>query len=866
MKSHSDRATVFSRKGISNCKECPFNSHPRVCGGTFLNHIGKVVLVAEAPGGEEAKRRMPFVGKAGEFLKNSTSTVGYTWASTYQMNVINCRPPANAIYTPAAVKAINNCRPGFMQELEFTVEMGAKVFVALGQTALNAFNVTDASITKARGSVYEKMIGTERVFIIPTYHPSYILRGNMREESTFLTDLQKAQQIARNGWEKPVEAFEINPTYEDVYEFWETVEKENATLAVDIETAGGFGPDSYTKMVGFAIDEERALCIPITKQGGGPYWDKEDYYHVRVLMKKLLKQPTIWQNCLFDVPRLRKDGFDITNIAHDLMLVHHALHPELAHNLAYIVSTYGKTPYWKDAREMSFKAAEAMNDDEFRTYNLRDVVVLHQCLPGLYEEAKEEGVLWAYEQNMKLIPVVEHIQENGLLLDEKQLKTYTKELKAEQKETREKITSLGVSPHLNLKSVQDKVFFFYGKLPPSKYADALVVQETSKRTDTKKYTTALNVIDAFEKTEILRLPDTFAPPETKGKDKKKSYKTDEAAIDSMFRSIRNRLAAIEKIQKPTRAHQEEKAGLERSYAILELYTEYQKVSTQIGLYTKFPVDSDGRVKGRFVIHGTATGRLSSRDPNMQNITKKAKDIFISTPGYTFIEADYSNLELRVLAEISNDDVLRDIFKRGLNVHDENTKALFGVTPDDPKWDDLRRAAKTYIFGRNYGGSVKGIYAKVSKQVPQMKLTFTKFREADMRYRRKHPAYDMWKNNIEETVTTTRTLLNAFGRRRIFLGTYREIKREGLNFPIQSTAADILNIAICKLLDHLPKWARIVTTVHDSIVLEVKDDHIKEGITFLKNHMEATYDINNNTVNFPVDIHVGKRLGSLEEVK
>lgn len=859
MRSKDPRQLVFSRTGKSKCSGCPFNAHKRVPGGAYIRNIGKVAVVAEAPGREEAQAGRPFVGPAGQFLQRSTSQVGFTWAGTYQMNVINCRPPKNKINTADALTAIKKCESGLRAEIEFAVAAGVRVFVALGQTSLAAFDVTDASITRARGSVYEVYIGDQLVHVIPTFHPSYLIRGNMREEATFLTDLAKAQKIAREGWERPDEDFYVFPTLAEVHQFVETAEREGVSIACDIETAGGLGPDSYTKMIGFALDESRALCVPITAQSGKPYWKEQEWQQVRLLVQRLLSLPTIWQNCLFDVPRLRADGFDIPNIEHDVMLMHHALYSELPHRLDYVTSIYGKTPYWKDARQMSFRAAEAMDDDEFRTYNLRDCVVLHQVLPELEAELRKEGVEWAYQQNMALVPVVEHLQERGLLLDAERLPVYRKELEDDIAECLTELRALDVSEHLNFKSVQDKIFLFYGK-KPTKYEKAKEVVETAKRKDTKKYAAALATVDAIDQTTTLRLPRTYRPVISRSG----GYSTDDASIDSMYRALRARIAAIDEMTRPTEVHLEEHVALERSYNVLETYAKYQKLTTELGLYTNFPVHGDGYVKGSYVIHGTSTGRLSSRNPNMQNIKKRAKDIFISSPGTTFIEADYSNLELRVLAEISDDEVLRDIFSRGINVHDANTHALFALEPEDELWEAARRAAKTYIFGRNYGGGVPGIYKRVSKQVPELRLSLADFKEADARYRAKHPAYDRWKDELVAQVTRTRTLTNAFGRRRVFLGDYKEIIREGLNFPIQSTAADILNIALCSIYNNLPPYTRIALTVHDSIVLEAETARTNDAIDFLRSHMESTYTIAGNQVQFPVDIKTGTRLGSLKE--
>jgi len=170
--------------------------------------------------------------------------------------------------------------------------------------------------------------------------------------------------------------------------------------------------------------------------------------------------------------------------------------------------------------------------------------------------------------------------------------------------------------------------------------------------------------------------------------------------------------------------------------------------------------------------------------NAQNIPEEAKNIFVAEDGYEMAEIDYSNLELRVLAVESDDDVLKKIFKEGRNVHTENCKRMFGIDESNALWGAARRACKTYIFGRNYGGGLKGIFERVVKAVPELQLTYARFAEIDRAYRRDHPRYTKWVNRITEQVRATRKLKNGIGRVRYFLGTPDQIVRAGLNFPVQ----------------------------------------------------------------------------------
>ena len=299
---------------------------------------------------------------------------------------------------------------------------------------------------------------------------------------------------------------------------------------------------------------------------------------------------------------------------------------------------------------------------------------------------------------------------------------------------------------------------------------------------------------------------------------------------------------------------------------LQLFRAWSNLNKLLTTYTKFKVDEDGAVKGSYKIHGTNTGRLSSNKPNMQNIPKEVRKLFVAPEGEVYVQADYSNLELRVLSFVSDDDKLQAVFEEGKNAHDENTKDLFGLSPEDADWKLARGAAKTYIFGRNYGGGLRGIFQRVAMAVPELGLTYRQFVEADRRYRAAHPAYEKWANETVERTQTTRTARNAFGRVRFFLGSMEEIAREGLNTPIQSTAADILNRAIICTLGSLPREMALCATVHDSIIVRCPKYQKEEAGRILKECMEQEFVVNGYQTVFPVDIEWGESWGVMEPLE
>jgi DNA polymerase I-like protein with 3'-5' exonuclease and polymerase domains len=159
----------------------------------------------------------------------------------------------------------------------------------------------------------------------------------------------------------------------------------------------------------------------------------------------------------------------------------------------------------------------------------------------------------------------------------------------------------------------------------------------------------------------------------------------------------------------------------------------------------------------------------------------------------------------------------------------------------------------------------GIYRKVAKAVPELGLTYERFCQIDGEYRKAHPKYQTWYDATVKVVSADRCLKNAFGRIRYFLGSNEEILREGLNFPIQSTGADVLNMAIIRISKANLK-AELIASVHDSLVLEVSEKFAKREALLIKKLMEVPVAINGKDISFPVDMEMGPNWGSMQKIE
>ena len=244
-------------------------------------------------------------------------------------------------------------------------------------------------------------------------------------------------------------------------------------------------------------------------------------------------------------------------------------------------------------------------------------------------------------------------------------------------------------------------------------------------------------------------------------------------------------------------------------------------------------------------------------------------MFTVEPGNVFINADFSGLELAVIAYASNDEVLIKMLENNLNIHDENTKRMFNFDKSHPKWEDYRSVMKTYIFGRNYGGTLKGMYKRMLTKNPDITMPYKTFVEMDKNYFDAHPAYKAWYHNTIKTLQETRCLSNGFGRKRYFLGTDSAIVREGLNFPIQSTAGDLMSLSLIGVYKELKQKklkAMLIGSVHDSMMIEAPKAEVKEVISVMKKHMTKKHKIFNREVSFKVDFETGPSWGELKEYK
>ena len=259
------------------------------------------------------------------------------------------------------------------------------------------------------------------------------------------------------------------------------------------------------------------------------------------------------------------------------------------------------------------------------------------------------------------------------------------------------------------------------------------------------------------------------------------------------------------------------------------------------------VASDGRVHTSFNQAVAATGRLSSSDPNLQNIpirTEQGRQIrraFVADQGNVLLAADYSQVELRILAHISGDETLIETFRQGADIHRATAAKIFNVAEKDVTADQ-RRAMKTINFGVLYGMSAFRLSNELSISTAQAK----DFIDA---YFGRYPKIQEYLDRTLEEARTTGKVTTLFGRVRYIPEIHNRsftvrgnAERMATNAPIQGTAADILKLAMIALEDRLGDDAAMLLTVHDEIVIETAENRVEKVAGIVKETMETIFPL------------------------
>jgi DNA polymerase-1 len=335
--------------------------------------------------------------------------------------------------------------------------------------------------------------------------------------------------------------------------------------------------------------------------------------------------------------------------------------------------------------------------------------------------------------------------------------------------------------------------------------------------------------------------------------------------DVLFGQLKLSIAGLKKTKSGISTAASELKKIEDAHPVIKLILEHRELSKLISTYLRplpLLVDDDDRLHTTYGME-TSTGRLTSSEPNLQNIPIRGtygaeiRNSFVANPGMKLIAADYSQIELRIVASLAQDKLMMEAFLRGEDIHAKTASEIFHVSLDKVT-SSQRRIAKAVNFGIVYGQTAYGLSEAI--KIPPA--------EAAKYIKDYFESYSGIKKYINETIKSAREdgyVETLFGMKRFFpeikSGNYYQVEsaeRMAINTPIQGTASEILKLAMIELDKKLSeigkrtkKTARMLLTVHDELVIEATAEIAKEVAEVMRETMEKII-----TISVPIEVSIG----------
>lgn len=773
---------------MSLCDGCINQRYPKIPPSPIKR--ARLAVVGEAPGVVEIARKKPFEGPSGDLLRKSFQHIGLPDPSeVFITNALLCRPPK------VTKQAIERCRPRLLEEIR---RVEPEVIIAFGNTAIHSLaGDYKLKVTQIQGQILRSsLLSPTSPLIVPVLHPAAVLRagGSLKQ---YLQGLRRAYEVYSTGAvRRPPE-----PTF-TVVENGAMLERaikglvKQSLLGGDIETHGN--PRTG-----------RILCL-------GVCWNQPkgtDQEVGRVLIfpedmiphtKPLLEHPYpkwIWQGGKYDMEWLWLRGIK-ARLDHDTMMLHYALVEQTGtHGLDKMSVLYlGDEPYKHVVRDYSKgKKKEGFGnvpEEVLYPYLAKDVDRMVRLFHIFYPQVMaDEGLKKLYYR--LLLPAnrfLVKVQSRGMLVNLEELEKEDVRLQKEINELESEIIELA-APYWD----------------PDEY-----LSQTDRKTAT----------------EIFKPGSTY----------------------QLAWLLFDRLGLRAKYMKGRSTNEDVLEQLKGHHPIVDKMLEYRAVKKLHSTYirgTQKWIEEDGRVHTGFKVHGTVTGRLSSSEPNVQNIPLEIRKIYHAPPGYVLIDADYSGMELRILAYVSGDEELIRTFKEGRSLHKEVAREFFG--PDYTHEQYMR--AKAVNFGIAYGR--KAFSLAVEMDIPQEEAQSY----IDQWYA-KFPQAHAYLLACDEAARRGVVLTTDLGRKRRFglvtSANVDELQNEARNFRIQSLASDMTLISAMRMDPLINRWgAHIINLVHDSIVIECPITEVKRTIRLAHDIMVRTpKEILKTDIPFEAEFKVG----------
>ena len=553
-------------------------------------------------------------------------------------------------------------------------------------------------------------------------------------------------------------------------------------LSLDTETTSTNAIDAELVGLSFAVEEHQAFYVPI------PENREEAQKRVEIFRsvyenEKILK---IGQNLKYDLEVLRNYDIELKGKMWDTMIAHYLIQPELRHNMDYMAEIYlnYQTIHIDEligAKGKNQRSMRELDPKEVYEYAAEDADITLQLKNKLEPELKQQGAeKLFYEIEMPLMPVLAEMEMTGVCLDTDSLSETSKQLTQRMLDIEQRIYELA-GEHFNIAS-------------PKQVGDILFDK--------------LKIIDKAKKT------------------KKGQYVTSEEVLQQL-------------------RHKHEIVGL-----ILDHRGLKKLLGTYIEALPKLINPRTGHIHTSFNQTITATGRLSSSDPNLQNIPIRGEDgkeirkAFIPEPGCLFFSADYSQIELRVMAHLSQDPQMIEVFREGKDLH-AATAANIYKKPIEEVTRDERTKSKRANFGIIYGITVFGLAERLDIPRDEAKMLIDGYFDT-------FPQVHDYMEKSKEVARQQGYVTTLFGRRRYLpdINSANSVvrgfaERNAINAPIQGTAADIIKVAMIHIFQRFKTEgikSKMILQVHDELNFSVYPDEKEKVERIVLEEMQNAYQM------------------------
>jgi len=840
----------------AKCDRCFLQS--RRVGGPVppeLNPGAQALVIAEAPGEHEVDELRPLVGPSGIELMRALSAVGVARSSLSYENAAICRPPGNEMKRLLHELAKENkqrvaegkepylspfdaCRPRLLHTLRKYQDV-----ITVGQAGLRAITQGEDSVMARRGGPIEGVLTDDGQFwrlesavghklrILPTLHPAFVLRAR-RWTKAFRADLAKAWRWFRGtlGWKVPMVSY--NPPLEALSRF---LAQDAPFIAFDYETDGLEPLSANVRCISLATVDVAYVVAFLSIDGESRFYTTADEEELKrelaqwMAAKERLK---VGHNAgYYDrIVARRQLGVDPKPLL-DTILLHRAVESELPHTLGYVGSVYTDVTSWK----ADDTATTARTDFELWSYAATDAVVTARVVEPLQQAAELRGQMAVAYFDHKVQAACVGMHTNGMLVDQRARAEWDAKLRREAIELRTKLRELAGNDKLNPNSVPQikELLFEKWELPVKDYTD---LGEPSTGDDSIRKLMVDKSVGERQRAFLDALRRFRRKVKYRGTYVRKLVPATEIIVDDDLSLDEDELARLEE----ARRQGDQKA----------LAAERRKTKRGVLL-------ADGRVHANYNAHGTTSGRLSSSDPNMQNLPRRLRNMFVAAPGNVLVACDLDQVELRIAAALAGARNYLDAFANGKDPH--TMSALLVATPatlqlyeravrqygekgvkKDPDWARVRDFQKRAQYGVLYGAELQTLHNSLTEaeddndNLIYANLDVRETRRWRERWLEANPEFEQWWESEVLLYRQQGFLADCLlGRRRDFLD--GEDRNEILNYRCQSTAAAFAMRAMVQLTIgygaplQFEKWGPgtgLIQQGHDSVVFEVPEEKAK----------------------------------------